>query len=71
MSNNTRSMWIFLVFIVYYGGPGGIRTPDRPVISRALYQAELRAPLLIIRVVVAGRGFEPRSRGPEPRILGR
>ena len=21
--------------------------------------------------VVAGRGFEPRSRGPKPRILGR
>ena len=26
------------------GGPGGIRTHDLPVISRALYQAELRAP---------------------------
>ena len=38
------------------GGPGGIRTPDHPVMSRALCRAELRAhtPMILVWGPVVG-----------------
>src|SRR3954467_9947735 len=42
---------------------GWIRTTDHPLIRRALYQTEL------LRTGAAPPGFEPGSRGSEPRRL--
>ena len=39
-----------------YGAPGEIRTPDRPVRSRVLYPAELRARCVSSRNTDASRG---------------
>ncbi len=49
---------------VFFGAPGEIRTPDRPVRSRVLYPAELRAHCLFaagIPLGHVGRSYENRK----------